>query len=107
MPALVSLATPHTPFQQQLRQLCAAQTRRARLEHFDARDGSLRLRGQRGEQQVGILRRIRRRLLSRGLVRATAACRGRAMSQRAADDQGESYAEKALRGLRRHPQLRP
>ena len=32
---------------------------------------------------------------------------GRAMSQGAAADQGVSYGEKALRGLRRHPQLKP
>ena len=30
----------------------------------------------------------------------------RGVSQRAAADQGEAYAEKALRGLRRHPQLK-
>ena len=31
---------------------------------------------------------------------------GRAVSQGAAADQGEAYGEKALRGLRRHPQLK-
>lgn len=31
---------------------------------------------------------------------------GHTVSQGAAADQGEAYAEKALRGLRRHPQLR-
>ena len=32
---------------------------------------------------------------------------GRAVSQRAASNQGEAVGEKALRGLRRHPQLKP
>ena len=31
---------------------------------------------------------------------------GLAVSQRASADQGDAYAEKALRGLRRHPQLK-